>query len=248
MDLAYRFDETAPRPNLRVTREDVFQLAADGLHGLSAAADLFEGRNTFSVLGSPEHRAEIEQRAAKSMILRSLMVVRDYAVDGIFPNEPFQIGELLHDVFAFGYSQMRGFDFMTEFYGIPTGAKVDTVRILLSMFIARWKLDVPPDADGDHDYVRDWATQVDAHEESFSLGEIALLADMTERSVRNATQPKVPDEKRLRTSKHRYYIHVERDEAIRWLANRRGFVRSTLPDGFPGTAFRPFWEKMEVKS
>lgn len=247
MDLAYRFDEKAPRPTIRLSDEDIFRLTVDGLHGLSAMAELFEGRRSYSDLSSDSYRADIEERAKHSMILRSLRTVRDYAVEGRFPNETFQVGELLHDVFAFGYSQMRSFDFMTEFYGIPTGTKLEPLQILLSTFIARWKLDVPPEADRDHDYVRDWATQVAADTETFSLGEIALLADMTERSVRNATQPKVPEDKRLRIVKHRYYIHVDREEAIRWLTNRRRFVRSTFPDGFPGLVFRPFWEKLGVQ-
>jgi len=247
MDLAYRFDEKAPRPTIRLTTEDIFRLTVDGLHGLSAMAELFEGRRSYGDLSSEIYRAEIEERTKHSMILRSLMTVRDYAVDGLFPKETFHVGELLHDVFAFGYSQVRAFDFMTEFYGIPSGARLEPVRILLTTFIARWKLDVPPKADRDHDYVRDWANQVAADTETFSLGEIALLADMTERSVRNATQPRVPEGKRLRTVKQRYYVHVDREEAIRWLTNRRRFVRSTLPEGFPGGVFRPLGEKLGVQ-
>jgi hypothetical protein len=139
MDLAYRFDEKTPRPTIRLSDEDIFRLAADGLHGLNAMAELFEGRRSYSDLSSNSYRADIEDRTEHSMILRSLRTVRNYAVDGRFPNEILQVGELLHDVFAFGYSQMRSFDFMTEFYGIPTGTKLEPLRILLSTFIARWK-------------------------------------------------------------------------------------------------------------
>lgn len=59
-----------------------------------------------------------------------------------------------------------------------------------------------------------------------TLGEIAVLAQMNEKSVRNATQPKAPD--RLHTRKEGTRTVVDSHEALRWLKGRRHFKPTVL--------------------
>jgi hypothetical protein len=62
----------------------------------------------------------------------------------------------------------------------------------------------------------------DAGGSDLSFFEMALLADMDERSVRNAANPKLPNP--LATVVHGKRTYVEREEAKRWLVERKGFV------------------------
>lgn len=55
-----------------------------------------------------------------------------------------------------------------------------------------------------------------------TLAEVALLANMDERSVRNAANPKLPDP--LKTEQVGKRSLVRPEEARRWLASRKGFV------------------------
>ena len=55
-----------------------------------------------------------------------------------------------------------------------------------------------------------------------TLSEIALLANMDERSVRNAANPKLPDPLNTEPIGKRSLVNPE--EARRWLAGRKGFV------------------------
>lgn len=55
-----------------------------------------------------------------------------------------------------------------------------------------------------------------------TLAEVALLANMDERSVRNAANPKLPDP--LKTEQVGKRSLVRPEEARRWLAGRKGFI------------------------
>ena len=59
-----------------------------------------------------------------------------------------------------------------------------------------------------------------------SLHEVAFLARMTEKAVRNATQPTAAD--RLVTRKEGTRTVVDSNEALRWLNGRRNFVQTKL--------------------
>lgn len=63
----------------------------------------------------------------------------------------------------------------------------------------------------------------DGEEKKLSLGEIALLARMDEKSVRNMTHATQEGEHRLATTKIGSKTMVEIPEAIRWLRLRKGF-------------------------
>jgi len=55
-----------------------------------------------------------------------------------------------------------------------------------------------------------------------TLAEVALLANMDERSVRNAANPKLPTPLKTQQVGNRSLVGI--DEARRWLAGRKGFV------------------------
>lgn len=59
-----------------------------------------------------------------------------------------------------------------------------------------------------------------------TLNEVAFLAQMTEKAVRNATQPTAPD--RLHTRKEGARTVVDSQEALRWLKGRRHFKPTVL--------------------
>ncbi|TWO71506.1 hypothetical protein FN976_11370 [Caenimonas sedimenti] len=64
-----------------------------------------------------------------------------------------------------------------------------------------------------------------------SIMEVALLANMDERSVRNATNPSATSPLATETLEKRTFVPIA--EAKRWLAARKGFVPTT---GLPGQA------------
>ena len=59
-----------------------------------------------------------------------------------------------------------------------------------------------------------------------TLAEVALLADMDERSVRNAANPKLPNPLATEAVGRRSLVRPE--EARRWLATRKGFVATKV--------------------
>ncbi len=67
-----------------------------------------------------------------------------------------------------------------------------------------------------------------------TISEIALLANMDERSVRNAANPKLPDPLKTEMVGKRSLVNLE--EARRWLAGRKGFIPT---EAYEGTTHRP---------
>lgn len=74
---------------------------------------------------------------------------------------------------------------------------------------------------------------LDTGEDLLSIAEVALLAGMDEKSVRNATNEKAAD--RLHVVKTGKGVDVPNEEARRWLQGRKGFV----PTGGPSSAAVP---------
>ncbi|MCK0508586.1 hypothetical protein [Aromatoleum anaerobium] len=230
-----------------LSNEDLLGIVTDAMHGLSAKLDLFGGVGlAVGKINSMEYRARMIEVAEASTIYGQLQQVRDYAYEGLFPEFLFNFGDTLHDVMAFTYAQIRPFDYMDEFYGVPTGGDIQRLKILLTKFYARWKLDVPNEIEEKWDFVRLFAELMGLNGSLFTLTEIALLANMTERSVRNSARLSEPPSRRLTVKRDGHYLYVERGEAIRWLAGRRGFIRSTLPEGFPDSVFRSVYDKLGI--
>lgn len=72
-----------------------------------------------------------------------------------------------------------------------------------------------------------------------TLAEIAMLADMDERSVRNAANPKLPDHLRTEQVGRRSLVHPE--EGRRWLMKRKRFVPTRKIEKSPQEWRAPSW-------
>jgi len=130
--------------------------------------------------------------------------IRRYAVEGIFPN-PSDDDYLDFAVFI---RVAR----IAEMYAEEVPARCEHV---FSLAILRARLDAAT-----IDVFPDMPV-LEPDDDKFSLFEIAVLAHMNEKAVRNATQPTSPD--RLKTFKENGSVYVDADEALRWLLNRRDF-------------------------
>lgn len=73
-----------------------------------------------------------------------------------------------------------------------------------------------------------WTDYEDTAWDHLTFAELALLADMDERSVRNAANPKIPGALVTTAVGKRSVIAVE--EARRWLSGRKGFVPSSTSE------------------
>lgn len=62
-----------------------------------------------------------------------------------------------------------------------------------------------------------------------TISDVALLANMDERSVRNAANPKLPDP--LKTEQRGKRSLVSPEEACRWLSGRKGFIPTAVHEG-----------------
>lgn len=144
--------------------------------------------------------------------VHNLLGFRRYAVDGQFGFE----GEVE------GYWQGTA-HFTWQMIGIAYGGgdNPDPVLCLrvLHQGSARMKLDAGTDT-GNFDT---------GDEPVLTLHEMALLAGMAERAVRNATLDSASD--RLKTVADGSRVVVEAPEALRWLRGRRGFVETKRVQG-----------------
>lgn len=109
-----------------------------------------------------------------------------------------------------------------EFYGVNSLALNLEHVFKLGAIRARLDCDTMGEAayDALPEVIRDTAVGY------LSLHEVAFLACMTEKAVRNATQPIAAD--RLATRKEGKRTVVDSPEALRWLKGRRNFVQTEL--------------------
>lgn len=157
----------------------------------------------------------------ESPLWRTLDAMYDYGVLGKRTDEVRDLGgkSSVDGSFADVELFLRGLDglemyFEEDDYRLPKLCR-QTVRLA----VARCVLD-----GGDR-----YTDYEDAPPFSLSFAELALLADMDERSVRNAANPKVPDALKPETVGKRSVVPIE--EARRWLAGRKGFVPTTDAGG-----------------
>ncbi|MCG5516807.1 MULTISPECIES: hypothetical protein [unclassified Ectothiorhodospira] len=144
--------------------------------------------------------------------VHNVLGFRRYAVDGQFHFE----GEVE------GYWQGTA-HFTSQMMGIAYGGGDNPAPVLclrvLHQGSARMKLDTGTN-------VGNFETTYEPH---LTLHEMALLAGMAERAVRNATLDSASD--RLKTVADGSRVVVEATEALRWLRGRRGFVETQRVQG-----------------
>lgn len=103
---------------------------------------------------------------------------------------------------------------------------IDVVPITLSQHVvrvakARWILDEGSGADMNE--AGEWSRLG-----ALTLSDVALLANMDEKSVRNAANPK--HKNYLKTFNHGARTYVDVDDAKAWLQHRRGFKPTVIVD------------------
>jgi len=154
-----------------------------------------------------------------------------HCVIGCFAYEYAVNGSLNLDVLSFNHIDEAFLDYLAfltqaqnanEFYAegcVPSANK----HIALMAFV-RFKLDEDTHPDWGDEYTptvyQNYSCGV------LTLKEIALLAQMTEKAVRNATQPSASD--RLYTLKQGARTVVDSHEALRWLKGRRNFIPTSI--------------------
>lgn len=176
-----------------------------------------------ALIGHPGHSASevppADARVESSTLWTTVDAMYDYGVLGLANAD-------MHDRISRGYAidaqyaDMELFlsriDALGEYMDEDSVVFPTLARRAMRTYVARWVLDGGDRYSGD----------IGMGELSFA--ELALLADMDERSVRNAASGSTPS-LRSEISGKRALIAVE--EARRWLEGRKGFVPTKLVDG-----------------
>lgn len=187
--------------------ELIFEVG-EAMEGVWQLIYAIQGRRTIEKIPTTGAQTQAAyMRAAASMAYR-------YAFEGVLPGERDADAEFL-DLTAFTLTARSA----AELYGeIVPGCLEQT----MATAILRKRLD-DDTLGAQFDVV-----VLEPDEVNFTLFEIAVLARMNEKSVRNATQPTSKD--RLMTIKVGNRTLVEPHEALRWLKGRRGFNPTRLQE------------------
>ena len=154
-----------------------------------------------------------EARVEQSSLWRNVCAMYDYGfhgvkVDGLDLGDGAGVDGEVADVELF----LRGLDSFEKYLEEDEAKLPELARRTVRIAVARNVLD------GGSRYT----DYDDGFFYSLSISELALLADMDERSVRNAANPKLPNPLRTTTEGKRTLVSVE--DARKWLAGRKGFV------------------------
>lgn len=203
------------RPALRCTKEQVLDQVRDCMHGIG------HGLGNIAGLGIDQNTTSGKQyRLMSARLCRIADVLFDYAIEGVWPDAK-RVGktEHLEDIVA-DFSFMSGVArISTELYSTENPLYLEKV---LGMALVRTQLYA--NVEGlELDYVT-----LPTDRTPLTLQHVAILAQMTEKGVRNATQPTAKD--RLETIKVGAKTKVSYEEALRWLSNRRNFKPTVIPD------------------
>lgn len=208
-------DAKPARPSIKQIEDEL-----KGLFGGIAVAmnECFYPNSGNHLLGIPDNQelwgAMDTVDLAKTNIGRYLPIYYAYAYDGrLIPGYENEIDdganiERLSDFAVIFRSDGSYFDLCLDVSGLNVDTDVGHLRDMLQRLNARTCLD---------------------NGRPLSIGEIALLADMSERSVKNATSAE--GENRLVQNDNGT---VDNAEALRWLKGRRGFKATTkrpFPEG-----------------
>lgn len=148
---------------------------------------------------------------SKFTVTEVLLEMYDYGVDGLRRTITHNWIDFATDTEAFIIGLMN-FPLLYE-SGIEY--RLDLTSHVLRLATARWKLDDEEGMSTCDNSSEPWYCGI------LTLGEVALLAGMDEKSVRNATNPKVKNYLRTFNSGSRTYVNAQ--DAREWLSGRRGF-------------------------
>jgi hypothetical protein len=171
--------------------------------------------------GGLQQRPDIDA-LQQTPLWSTLGVMYDYGFLGIDSPECTMGEGPFADVELF----MTGLDDLDEYLREDDGGVPRLCQQTVAMAVARHVLD-----GGDRYRLYEDADHLLGR---LTFAELALLADMDERSVRNAANPKLPDPLKSVVLGKRSLIPIE--EAQRWLSGRKGFV----PTGANQPPEKPF--------
>lgn len=214
-------DYVAPtlNPTTPITLGGVVEEIREAYPALNSAV------RTLSTGADPEALAE-QGEAKQTRYLEGLAeIAYRYAVEGVLPAHYSDNFGHIDDV----YVDLTKFTMLarviTEFHGTISPVQLEK---LYAMSHIRARLDAAvfgraPDVGILGSLGQDESFPI----EHFTLFEIAVLTQMTEKSVRNATQPNAAD--RLLTVRLGTRTMVEAHEALRWMMRRRSFTPTSFP-------------------
>lgn len=208
---------------MRFTKQQMLDELLNFSEGFARSVGRLFGHSAIGpILGSSEGGYNAEPNLAhlrESPLWRTLDAMYDYGVLGSRTDEIRELGgeSSIDGSFADVELFLRGLDGLEMYFDEDDYRLPSLCRQTVRLAVARCVLD------GGGRYT----DYEDALPFSLSFAELALLADMDERSVRNAANPKLPDPLKPETVGNRSFIPIE--EARRWLAGRKGFIPTTDP-------------------
>jgi len=216
------------RVSMTSTREDIQAELRDFMVGFACSMERVYGQGRGgALLGNPGQSAEdVEPTLAKlddAWLWQAVLTMYEYGINGQ-PHDSFGKNGDIGNMYGEAEMFLLGLDSLKLFM------EEDEVRwprlsiITVKTAVARHILD------GGERYI----TRDDDEMAGYlSFSEVALLADMDERSVRNAANPKLTDALATKNFGRRTMIHI--DDARQWLAARKGFVptKGVAPEPLP---------------
>lgn len=238
MKLSVTFYDDTPEV-LRFDKDDIRSIVLGGVVAHVKMLETYVGTTP----EDDENLMRVFGEALDEMpIWKAYSVIYDYANDGIFPPDCAVLDDYLRMTISFRMELVYANEFHDIRIASPkantnplyctmigTGKALET---LLCGFMARWKLDVAGNGSDDADDVRFWGHMFERIDcDLLSLSEIAILADIQERSVRNYTHSTRAEGERLKTVKVGGRTYVRPEDAKEWLIRRRRFIPTRFPEG-----------------
>lgn len=177
-------------------------------------------RETADLLGWQITGSADNSTIKESLLWNAVNEMYDYGVSGI-PNGPLGPGSIIDGAHARTEMFFRSVDTLPMKIYLDAGDNAPPRLAICAVesAVARIVLD---GGDRHTDYGTDVHGLGKGDGGYLTLAEVAILADMDERSVRNAANPKLADPLKTTPIGKRSLVSVE--EANRWLAGRKGFV------------------------
>jgi hypothetical protein len=185
------------------------------------------GRDIARLYGDLEHAWTAREAIYESPLWKAASDMYDYGVTGT-PSGDLYPGGHIYGVYGNLERFLRGIDTpnMRLFLEESDNSPPHLTMLAAQTAVARMVLD-----DGwrhtDYGSLDNGVLKGDMSH--LTLAEVALLANMDERSVRNAANPKLTNP--LKTEQVGQRSLVRPDEARRWLAGRKGYVPTQAYDG-----------------
>jgi hypothetical protein len=212
MTLPIKYIAPVLKPDYVFTEGELLIEIVEDLEGALQLIEAIQGNRTF--LSDDDYSNIAKIRSA--YMRHAAKLIYKYAVNGIFPEKSEHI-ECIDSAFLDFSALCLASRSAAEMYGSQVPLRAEKT---MAMAILRARLD--SETIGQYPDV----VVLEPLETNFTLFEIAVLAQMNEKSVRNATQKRANDQ--LMTIRVGTRTYVEPGEALRWLNNRRSFHSTVI--------------------